>query len=69
MLDCIAEEPDDRDSNNLFLVGHGSNILALTGIHPTVGGMVVVAPEGPNGFRIVGRLEPDAVLVSRPDER
>ncbi|HLF22743.1 MAG TPA: histidine phosphatase family protein [Burkholderiales bacterium] len=58
-----------RGPDNLFLIGHGSNILALTGIHPSMGGMVVVAPDGANGFRVVGRLEPDAVLVSRPDER
>lgn len=51
-----------RGPDNLFLVGHGSNILALTGIHPRQGGMVVATPGGPDGFRIAGQLEPDAVL-------
>lgn len=51
-----------RGPGNLFLVGHGSNILALTGIHPGMGGMVVVAPGGAAGFAIVGRLEPEATL-------
>lgn len=57
-----------RGQDNLFLVGHGSNILALTGVHPGMGGMVVVAPGGPDGFRIVGRLEPEAVLAD-PNSR
>src|SRR5436190_7870096 len=51
-----------RGSTNLFLVGHGTNIHALTGLHPSMGGIVVVAPGGPQGFRIVGQLEPDAIL-------
>lgn len=58
-----------RGPDNLFLVGHGSNILALTGEHPGMGGMVVVAPGGQNGFRIVGRLEPDIVLSGQSRAR
>jgi phosphohistidine phosphatase SixA len=62
----IAEH---RGKDNLFLVGHGSNILALTGIHPSMGGMVVVTPGGSEGFRIVGQLEPDAVLAGQTETR
>lgn len=58
-----------RGPDNLFLVGHGSNILALTGVHPGMGGMVVVAPGGPDGFRIVGELEPEAVLFDQRQPR
>lgn len=53
-----------RGPDNLFLVGHGSNILTLTGLHPAQGGMIVVTP-GPGGFRIAGQLEPDAVFSDR----
>jgi len=49
--------------DNLFLVGHGTNIHALTGVHPSMGGMVIVAPGGPGGFRVLGHLEPEAVLL------
>jgi phosphohistidine phosphatase SixA len=46
-----------RGPGNMFLIGHGANILALTGIHPSQGGMVVLTPDGKNGFRIAGELE------------
>lgn len=62
----IAEH---RGKDNLFLIGHGANILALTGIHPPMGGMVVLSPGGPNGFRIIGPLEPDAVLAGQTETR
>jgi phosphohistidine phosphatase SixA len=58
-----------RGADNLFLVGHGSNILTLTGIHPSQGGMVVVTPGGANGFVIAGRLEPEAILSGQPGRR
>lgn len=58
-----------RGKDNLFLIGHGANILALTGVHPGMGGMVVVAPGGANGFRMVGQLEPGAVLAGQTETR
>jgi len=58
-----------RGPGNLVLVGHGANILSLTGIHPGMGGMVVVAPGGPEGFTIVGRLEPEESLSGRREAR
>jgi broad specificity phosphatase PhoE len=39
---------------NLVLVSHGSTILALTGISPATGEMVIVAPSG----TLAGRLAP-----------
>jgi broad specificity phosphatase PhoE len=39
---------------NLVLVSHGSTILALTGISPATGEMVIVAPSG----KLAGRLSP-----------
>jgi broad specificity phosphatase PhoE len=39
---------------NLVLVSHGSTILALTGISPATGEMVIVAPSG----KLAGRLLP-----------
>ncbi|HEY8554549.1 MAG TPA: histidine phosphatase family protein [Burkholderiales bacterium] len=58
-----------RGPGNLAFVGHGANILSLTGIHPGMGGMVVVAPGGPEGFTIVGRVEPGDVLSDRSEAR
>jgi broad specificity phosphatase PhoE len=39
---------------NWVLVSHGSTILALTGISPATGEMVIVAPSG----ALAGRLVP-----------
>lgn len=58
-----------RGPDNLFLVGHGSNILALTGIRPPQGGMVIVAPDGANGFRLVGELDSTTALGTRAPAR
>lgn len=44
---------------NLLLVSHGSTILALTGVSPGTGEMVVVTPQGGGRFRVVGRLAVD----------
>lgn len=41
---------------NLFLVTHGSTTLALTGVSPATGEMVVLAPQAGGGFRVAGRL-------------
>lgn len=45
-----------RGSGTLVLVSHGSAILALTGVHPDSGEMVVVTPTGTGGFVVRGRL-------------
>ncbi|HEX2200338.1 MAG TPA: histidine phosphatase family protein [Burkholderiales bacterium] len=37
---------------NLILVTHGSTILALTGVSPATGEMVIVSPDG----KVIGRL-------------
>jgi phosphohistidine phosphatase SixA len=49
------------DAGNLVLVTHGSVVLPLTGIQPAPGEMVVLTPDGVGGFRIAGRLPPDAI--------
>ena len=41
-----------RTKGNLVLVTHGSTILALTGVSPATGEMVLVSPEG----KVAGRL-------------
>ena len=48
---------------NLFLVGHGSNIVHATGAYPQQGGMVIVTPGGPNNFRVAGKLEAAQLLA------
>ncbi len=53
-----------RGPDNLFLIGHGTNIHTLTGVHPSMGGMVIVTPGGPGGFRVLGHLEPETVLLT-----
>lgn len=43
---------------NLFLVTHGSTTLALTGVSPGTGEMVVLTPKGDGRFDVAGRLSP-----------
>lgn len=43
---------------NLVLVSHGSTILALTGVSPAAGEMVIVTPQGEGRFALAGRLAP-----------
>ncbi|HEY0847081.1 MAG TPA: histidine phosphatase family protein [Noviherbaspirillum sp.] len=43
-------------TGNLVLVTHNRNILALTGISPVSGEIVVVTPDGPGRFRLIGRI-------------
>jgi len=43
---------------NLLLITHGSVVLPLTGIQPAPAEMVVLMPEGPDRFKIAGRLTP-----------
>lgn len=45
-------------SGNLVLVTHNQNIQALTGISPASGEMIVVRPDQPGKFKLVGRLSP-----------
>ncbi len=44
---------------NLVLVSHGSTIVALTGVSPGTGEMVVVTPQGGGKFAVAGRLGVD----------
>ena len=41
---------------NLVLVTHGSTIVALTGVSPATGEMVVVTKQADRGFAVEGRL-------------
>ena len=41
---------------NLVMVSHGSTIVALTGISPDTGEMVIVTPQGGGKFAVAGRL-------------
>jgi phosphohistidine phosphatase SixA len=43
---------------NLLLVTHGSVVLPLTGIQPAPAELVVLTPEGPDRFKVAGRLTP-----------
>jgi broad specificity phosphatase PhoE len=45
-----------RSGGNLVLVSHGSTIVALTGISPDTGEMVIVTPQGGGRFAVAGRL-------------
>ena len=45
-----------RGKGNLFLVSHGSTILAATGISPDTSEMVIVTPSEGGSFAIAGRL-------------
>jgi len=47
-----------RGKGNLVLVSHGSTTLALTGVSPQQGQIIVLSPGGPDGFKVAGRLGP-----------
>ncbi len=51
---------DYRGKRNLVLVTHGSTTLALTGVSPAQGEIVVLTPQGGGKFRVAGRLTPAA---------
>jgi broad specificity phosphatase PhoE len=53
MRAMAAETPR---GGNLVLVSHGSTIVALTGISPQTGEMVLVTPQGGGRFAVAGRL-------------
>lgn len=44
-------------AGNVVMVSHGSTILALTGVSPATGEMVIVTPRGNGQFTVAGRLE------------
>lgn len=43
-------------NGNTVMVSHGSTIVALTGISPGTGEMVVLTPQGGGRFRVAGRM-------------
>lgn len=43
-------------AGNAVMVTHGSTILALTGVSPGTGEMVIVTPKGAGQFAVAGRL-------------
>lgn len=45
-------------NGNTVMFSHGSTILALTGISPGTGEMVVLTPQGDGKFTVAGRLTP-----------
>lgn len=47
-----------RGGGTLVMVSHGANIGPLTGVYPSEGEIVVVAPrpDDPRGFDVVGRI-------------
>lgn len=47
-----------RGKGNLVLVSHGSTALALTGVSPLQGEVIVLTPRG-DGFVVAGRIAPD----------
>lgn len=51
MRKIIGQPPKN---GNLVLVSHGSTILALTGVSPATGEMVILSPDGD----VAGRLAP-----------
>lgn len=55
LFESLAERP--VASGNLVLVTHAQNIQELTGVSPASGEMVLVKPDGPRKFRLVGRID------------
>ena len=51
----VGERPA---TGNLVLVTHRVNILALTGLDPAPGEMIILTPQGNGNFRVAGRLSP-----------
>lgn len=54
--DVFAKVAGHTGPGNLILVTHATNIQALAGVSPSSGEMVVVAPDGPRKFKVIGRL-------------
>jgi phosphohistidine phosphatase SixA len=51
---------DLKLEGNVLLVTHQVNITELTGVFPASGEMVILRPDEQGGFRLIGRLRPDA---------
>lgn len=47
---------EKRTGGNAILVTHGVNIVAFVGVHPAMGEMVIVTPQGDGTFTVAGRL-------------
>jgi phosphohistidine phosphatase SixA len=49
-----------RGPGTMVVVTHGQNIMAMLGIHPREGEVIVVAPDlaGENKMRLIGRIGP-----------
>ena len=45
-----------RSGANVVMVTHGSTIQAVTGINPATAEMVIVTPQGGDGYAVAGRL-------------
>jgi broad specificity phosphatase PhoE len=58
MRERVSQRPAE---GNLVLVSHGSTIQALTGQSVAQGEFLVVAPQGGDRFRVVGRIPPSAL--------
>jgi phosphohistidine phosphatase SixA len=54
--DVFASVARHVDGGNLIFVTHARNIQALTGISPSSGEMIVVTLDGPDKFKVIGRL-------------
>lgn len=53
LRDLVSRKPT---AGNTVMVSHGSTILALTGVSPGTGEMVIVTPQGEGKFAVAGRL-------------
>jgi broad specificity phosphatase PhoE len=56
-MKALVSSKNSPKKANLVLVSHGSTIVALTGVSPGTGEMVVVTPQGGGKFAVAGRLE------------
>jgi phosphohistidine phosphatase SixA len=57
----FASLADRTSPGNLIMVTHAENIQELTGISPSSGELIVVAMEGADRFKVIGRLEVQSV--------
>ena len=51
---------DLKLEGNVLLVTHQVNITELTGVFPASGEIVILRPDEQGGFRLIGRLRPEA---------
>lgn len=57
VFSAVANWSEKGEKSNLVLVTHNQNILELTGVSTSSGEMVLVKLDGPNKFKVVGRIE------------